>query len=303
MRKLLFSLLLILSSISWLYGQSSSKRSESKKFILNDVSFIFGEPFFFSESESLPLEGLRKISANSPILPTSFVGFENDEINLYRRQFTIAMLAGFDLVNKSESKLFKHTTLRIGLLYNNQNFLGADYTKRSRFATDTLIILGTNEKIPLDSITEANYTTNFDSRQLGLDVSLILKSNPDKLVSVYGGLGFSVARSFYSITDIGYRYHGIKGIQSEQVQDFKLYGFSSDPTFAFEEIEDLSSTSFAVYAPIGINFKFSKKDDLLGKLSLFYELRAGLSTTLISDYGSVSGAVLSNCGGLRINLY
>lgn len=303
MKKVLLSSMLCLSSFSCLFGQNENAALSPKKLVLKEFSFIFGESPFYRNKASVSLAELKMFAPNSVILPESFAGFESKEINVYRRQFATTLLAGFDIPDKGKSSLFKHKTLRVGLFFNSQNFLGAAYSNTNRFAVDTLLISGTNDKIPIDSVINTQYNLIYSSFQLGFDASLIIKSPPEKWVSFYGGFGLSAAKSVYSFVVTGYSYEGKLRFQSPQGPDFIRDSSSISKRIGIsEELEASSSTSFAIYAPLGINIKLTNQGVFLSKLHLFYELRAGLSTTIISNYGFSSGARVSNAVGLRYNL-
>ena len=170
----------------------------------------------------------------------------------------------------------------------------AYYSRQSRFTVDTLVSSSTGRKIPVDSFVSENYSLRHHSPHLRIDLSAIWRSSQRRKTSLYAGAGVSAGISVSSTTTITYNKN------SSTVNYFPGQYYSRNTHYSASEINlQKPQRSYIVYCPFGIDYRFSKKDETLRKLSTFMEFRAQLTYTSIPELHTSPGGSMHFIWGIR----
>ena len=141
----------------------------------------------------------------------------------------------------------------------------------------------------------------YKTDQLRLDASLIFKTRPWALFSLFAGFGFTSGFSVQNMTTISYFERG-------SLEDSWLYSryFDGAPTFSsfdyYREEETFSNQpniSFSAYFPMGINLRPGSKEGIFKNVRIFYEFRPGLFLTSVPETGTIKRRALQHGIGLR----
>lgn len=292
--------LLTLSS-PLLYAQENPDNNKSKKLELTDFSIFRYTNYFDFYHKRIDLEDFQKFSPNSVNMPNELPVFFPSRVTGIQEHNSIVIASNFDFIRKGKSKLFANRSLRAGLFYNNQSFLGSGYGVQVRSPYGAAILNSTGVLIPIELVEEYRYIFRYLSRQLGLDASLIFKSRPEKRFVFYSGIGLTAAKSISATTSVYYSYYSRLDYKSED-DLFKNYRPEVDRYSETEESKANGNASFAAYIPLGLDFTIGKRNKWLRRAHLFYEIRGSYYTVIVGNYGAENSTLLSTGLGFRYSL-
>ncbi len=162
----------------------------------------------------------------------------------YNQEATHVSL-GIELSPSAKSPNKFNASLRLGFQYTANNMmLSTNYSKTdllARMVRDTLVYLGTKDTVVLykDSTRTNNRNIRYTNDLIAFDVSYIFRSNPNRLISFLGGIGFAPGLI----------------INSNSVltgQDIESSGSITSSTQVSHTVKNKMGFSLNFYLPIGI---------------------------------------------------
>lgn len=165
-----------------------------------------------------------------------------------------------------------------------------NWNKFEKERIDTLSSSNSSSIFYIDSTTSKSYTKEYYNRQNQLCFAFLLQSNREKRFSFYGGLGFGMGFSSVTSSSVS------EIISTGKIITDSSGGFVTQQT-AFDSdvevrIDDRfllkKSKSFQLYAPIGVDMKFSKKNVVLEKFIFGAEIGFGYNWFFIPELETFS---------------
>ena len=157
---------------------------------LGGVQVLIMPPYH--KSGSLTLQQMRSAAPESQLLQRDFSGFD-EEFGYYEggliEMLPVSLLLNFDIQSKNEFIRKLRPELRIGLGYMGTQLTGSAMSREESFVT---------QDGSADSTHEQHMGFNNRVRMITGHVSLLVKSNPERRFSIYGGVGFEGGISLQS---------------------------------------------------------------------------------------------------------
>lgn len=249
-----------ITSSAFLSSRDSSNSNKKKSFIRLASINLVGEVYANNES----FGGYDKMLSHSPSY--SFLkSSDRNRFTIYKNKIwsqTIQLPSiyfTFTPFNKSKKEYNYKKELRFGvsIIDQQQKAFGMD---TSYYKADTL------------------YSTGLIYREeifyIATDLSYLYKTNPEKIVSVYTGLGMKAGVSFDD-----------RIVRSEVYDTINVKIYNRVDSFQFRNRTDFKSTSHPIsssfliqpYIPFGVNVRFAKNKRILKNISFALEGRVGIN--------------------------
>ncbi len=268
-----------------------------KKFRLFDISIQTGENL--TRLPATTLNDFRKLAPQSELLKNDFSSFELYDRKISAISEAYSALIGIQFLRKDKTDYHKNVNLRIGLYYANSTMsTGAVYSEQQS-SQDTLVSIENGQISYIDSTIRESYGMYYSGRQFSLSTSLIFRTDTERRLTLYGGLGINLGLSLHTKTHI---YHSqIYQIDTTDEQGYTNsdYIISTENNPGQESFENKSALITQVYLPVGIDLRLSNKNNFLKSFHIYSEANAGLVVTRIPEIGAMGKSSLSYFLGLR----
>jgi hypothetical protein len=225
----------------------------------------------------------NKIAANN------LNGYNYYGNQLYATNFSLGL--GVQFKNKSGTSYKANPIWRFGISSLTDMGNSTSWGTSSRFRIDTFSN-GSGQNFFVDSIQNKSLYANIGGNEFRIENSINFRTNPRNRVNLYGGLGFGIGFSYNTSLNLQYSensyfsglYTGNTGSYSSQNENYKL---------------DNGKSAY-VYIPLGAEFKLSKRNDLLKRINLFYEVRPSFTYRRVANLDASVGNGVMQSGGLRV---
>ena len=286
---------IILSLVAFgIFAYSNAQEGSNSKIKLIGASLQYGMLFQSAENfgnpadfqKLAPFETLNKKDLSS-FDRSNYFGIDGDGPTL-----DVNLIFGRRSEDGSPTKF--NIEYKFGLSYNFVELLSDNYSKETKYRTDTLTSSNSGEMYFVDSVNNERYDYRFERQIIYLNGGVTLSSNPDKKFKFYIGLEGSLGYSINSHTYLSYNNYSV--IESD-FSEFDRYVESDDNSFEFERVENKNGFSGRVSIPMGLDMRLN--NDLASQFSqyhIFIESRPNLSYHSIKELGSKT--VASNLVGV-----
>ncbi len=241
----------------------------SQEYKPGKIDFSFGVGFQSYSSSSVVLNDFRAKFPDSELLQGEF---DNHAYSPYyyntNASTMINLLWG---VHLKENAGFEQR-LRIGVSYSGYTPSYGSFYKENKFAFDTLTSSVTGERTFVDSVYSENLSIYTSEKQVGLDVSYLLKANQHGRWGFYAGVGLEVgalldAKATITRGDNSYLTNGAGNYYENESMNF----YGNDHDYEEEKLDGGFYTS--LYLPVGLDLRLSMKNEFWKKMHLYIELR------------------------------
>jgi len=185
--------------------------------------------------------------------------------------------------------------LRTGLSMAWAGNAGASFSRTERFPHDTLTSSGTDEQVIIDSVFSSTYDIRHTHQRVGLDIDLLFVKDFPGHWMLYGGAGVSVGTTLGGVTRIRHsteRYiDDVSGGHGRGTFDHEVESVRTDAAFFTN-----------VHVPLGVGFRFARRNPFWRSLVLTWETRPGV--TIGGEPANIPGVRpgVSFLLGLRVDL-
>ncbi|MDX1650910.1 MAG: hypothetical protein R3277_00340 [Brumimicrobium sp.] len=245
----------------------------------------------------------KSLFPESTILMNNPEAFNNtpEIFSPYVASSGVSILAGFQLGNSSEDQGKGKKTLRLGLTYGRSNIL-SDWSYSETWSPyDTLTGQNSSNVYYLDSVRSRSVNGDYFVETIGLNASLIFRTNSASRWTAYGGLGLSIGTSFNAITSLNYReyeYTALRGHSREQASETSY----TENAFVQEQKRNKGSLNGSLFIPLGIDFRLSESSEFWSMVHIFAEIQPGIRFQHIPEINrSVTQIFNANNLGLRFS--
>ncbi len=198
---------------------------------------------------------------------------------------SIILEMGLNPWSKKMGNYNKKRELTIGLFYSGSDLANRYSKEFLTTAGDTFSFNGVNYQTDTVARIQKSYVEK--ANVLGVGVQYLFRSDPEKRISVFAGVGIDAAyaltaRIRQTYTKDSALVLSISGASEDHVGDRE---FDNGKFLGNEETKttvNAKTSMFAsVYLPFGIDFKLCKKKDIWNQFSLFLKGNLGLETAIV----------------------
>lgn len=285
----------VLAALALAFSISSNTYAQMR---LSDFSVYLGGN---TSGESGTLQDFAQLAPQSILLNKSFSGYNSySDYSSWNTSGRISFMLGFDFNEKENNEKSLNPQLRIGLTYTNGISLSNDQWKDEYHPYDTLTSSQTGNQTFIDSVYSDQYYMSYNSDNIVLDVSLLLRTNPETRWAFYSGAGIMAGVSINSSTHIEH----YESSYIENSSGHPYYGGSyTDHNYTSESETIRNKNSFLVsgYIPMGVDFRLGNKGELWKRTHLFYELRTTININSIPEIGTFTRGSVHHGIGIKIS--
>ncbi len=173
---------------------------------------------------------------------------------------------------------------RIALSYTHGIRNLTNYSETFPYAGETFI--SPNAVIISDTLKTKSISTAERLTEIGVDISYIFRTNQDKIVSLFTGVGINTGYAITSdlLTNISYKARIVYNIGGEKIDNGENTS-KKEPESTLGSVDP--SILIRPYIPFGINFRLAKKHKFFSKMNLYIQGQGGMEYQQLlngSDY-------------------
>ena len=293
MKKAFF--LLPLSILS--FGLVTAQEVKHPKYKISQFQLSFGgdrslAPLNINQYEFNILAPGALIPANSTPYTTQF-GWDAPTLN---------MNVAFHPLKKNglAGEYNKNRTFRAGI--SAQGISASIYNTSNSFTTriDTLVSSANGSIYGFIDSTHRDFTySSYMATAVKLDFSYLASTDVSKRFSFYSGFGLNFGITLAPRTEI-YSHSW----DSEQITDTNDNYISTQSVYNSSNVnrqvyQNKMGYMAALYVPIGVDFRLGKKNEVMKKMHLFFELRPTVSVLSIPEAKTYVYPSMQNCVGVK----
>jgi hypothetical protein len=245
-----------------------------------------------------------RLAPDSELLKNDLSGFSKSSFSYGQvtdNTFTVNL--GLQFYDKEKQSYKSNPQLNIGVTFTGATMLNAYYSKDEKVRFDTLSSLTSSYVVYMDSTKYESYKMEYLFQQIGINSSLIFRTQPDARWSLYSGAGVSVFASLMSATHITY-YHNerINYSYPNSTHSYSAHDIPENFEFFNEVHTNKTNVSAFAYIPLGVDFRIAKKNEFWRKMHLVMEMQPGLALDYIPEIGSHFYGSFRGNFGLRVEI-
>jgi hypothetical protein len=211
-----------------------------------------------------------------------------------------SILLGTEVTFRNKLKM----NIRGGFTALNKADMSVRYIKEDVYRIDTFTSSQTGQQIFVDSTRTDEYHFSTVSNQLALDLSATFSTNKSNKFSFYAGVGTFFGFTYASYLDV---MHSNRITNNNGFSDPIRYQNNNQSWMSMTENEkfklDNVGTTAAIYIPLGIEYRVSKKVNVLKNFSIYTELRPSFVVSKNSFSETNSSSYWMNIVGLRYHIF
>ena len=290
-----FLVLILFAGYTPINAQQNNQ-TEVSKFIVSDV---------YGNAELNPwnvrggvFNDFKTLAPNSVLLKNDFKNYFGLLYNYSFPDNVFSVLAGIKFRDKQKTFYRTNPELRLGVSYYSGVGLNYELMKMDSKRYDTLISSQTGQTTYLDSDITRSYNMNYSSKQLRIDASLILRSEPWKRLTIFTGTGITAGMSFSANTDIYY-------IETDDIISRDSVNTSRNGaggSFIRETFKNKNNFGFSAFIPAGIDFRIGKKREFLKRMHIYFEARPSVNIISIPELRTYAYTSIPLLLGLKLSL-
>jgi hypothetical protein len=210
-----------------------------------------------------------------------------------------SILLGTEITFRNKMKM----NFRGGFTALNKADKSVSYLKEDVYRVDTLTSSQTGQQIYIDSTRTDEYHFSTVSNQLAMDLSATFSTNKLNKFSFYAGFGTFFGFTYASYLDVMHTNRITKNngfSDPVRYQNNQMWNSSTENEKL--KLDNVGSIA-AIYIPLGIEYRISKKVNVLKNFSIYTELRPSLVVSKNSFSEVNSSSYWMNIVGLRYHIF
>jgi hypothetical protein len=291
MRKLIPVLILLLLNFT------SQAQSKVKRLSLKELNIGLGKTAEYARF--LHEDGFIKMTPSSNLINYISVeplGSYFAYINVIHQVRANNIVAGVGLqyVKKNGQAYKLNPIWRIGVNNASNYQLHNYWFKETKYRIDSFINSTNNQLMYKDSVYKKALTGNFYFNNFTIENAINFRTNPNKRISAYGGMGFNVGITYNRKVALNYSESiSIELLRAEEKLADQLNAQS-------ESFKLKNGTSVTIFLPVGIDYRLSKTQKHLKHTYLFYEFRFITNYRKAAEYVSNNETGNTQIAGIRV---
>ena len=289
------------------FGQNSEKH---KSVSVTDISINAGP--VFGTNHAWNTQDFIKLAPNSRLANDDLTGYSASNYGMYSygpmigpsTASQVSLQLGLSFKKKDGSAMKGSPLLRLGLNYRSESLFNGYLGRTDRFAYDTLISNATGNAHYVDSVYSYSYDMRYFVQQLHVDASLVYRTNKEKRASFYGGIGMMLGLGVNPTTEISYhssKYTEIINNSNQYTYGSYVGGYGTSE-HEMEKTRNNIAFSGSLYVPLGVDLKFSTKNEFWKRVHWTFELRPSVNFFHSPEIGMLTSFSSYHGIGMRFNL-
>jgi len=248
-------------------GINSVYIDNTKMSIPQDLHDLFGKASFSNNNN----EGMHKGRS----------GKNNGNNMMNVSQINVGV--GFSPYSKKLGDYNRKMELKFGLSFANGGWGAKSIEESATKAGD--VFISPNGAIFSDTISLTTTRDAYEMNVLGLDVSFLGRTNQDKQLSLFAGIGLNAGFSITSdlMTVIHNTQDIVYTIDGYEISGPENNYFNHAEKTDMSEIKTANSLMLRVYAPFGLDVRLSKKHRILSKFHIYMQGQIGADYQQLTD--------------------
>ncbi|HTF02985.1 MAG TPA: hypothetical protein VK826_03135 [Bacteroidia bacterium] len=202
------------------------------------------------------------------------------------------------MVNFQLPKIQRHSEFRAGIQHNTTTISSQYYRRETSTQKDTTTLPG-GGMLVTDSVRTSNYSYSWTSDILAIDLSWIVRSQPNRIVNVHTGFGIFGGIGFNGVIDNYFDDVSRDRNSSQSPTYVNYYTNEIEHAHVEEHFRAPGFGYYGLYIPVGFNIRLGRRNNFFGHMAIFGEYQGSIQ--IISAKGvdlRVRTASALN-GGLR----
>lgn len=297
MKKIIVITLLIAATINLL-----SQEKNQPKIRISELGIYQG--MYSGYYTDASLTDFLRLAPNSELLKNDFTGFTKSSYSyesMTDNTFTVNL--GLQFYDSEKQSYKSNPQLNVGVTFMGATILNASYFREEKVRFDTLSSLNSEYVVYMDSTRFKTYKMEYLFQQIGVNASLIYRTQPNARWSLYSGAGVSALTSLMSSTYIHFNH--VEYVKYSFPDTRNFYSYLDDPwdSDMVDEVHtNKTNLSSFAYIPLGVDFRIAKKNEFWRKMHLVMEMQPGLAIDYIPEIGSHFYGTFRGNFGLRVEI-
>ena len=275
------------------FSQDQPKQDMKNNNCMKFTSFSLNVQPLFSSNNATDFSDLQRL------MPKDDPMF-NPNLTNYTQSYQNSPLFNFNMKLGLSSN--PNRELLIGISYISGTRNATDFYKGNVKHIDTLLV--EDYTFYVDSNYFSNYSFAEHTKEIGLDVSYLFRSDQSRYISVFAGVGLYAGFTIYSDVSVSYSHDSLKTIYTNPPIDqmySNYYWYGGNYYNAIEKSVKIDpSILFRGYIPVGFNWNLSKKNEFWKHMNFVFQGSFGLEYRYITnDKGYLKPYVGMTMFGLR----
>jgi len=292
---------LLMLSIGILFF-SNKLHSQQKETIFND--------FWAQIGSSIPLNSLRPLNqtemkklftqGDNLNLPVTFSNYNEKDLST-----SLSLSLGIKIKNKEKTGFKLNPIWRIGInYYRNQQLLSNELVNVNRFNVDTIFDSQNQPYATADSVIMKKVFAKYETEQIRIESSIIIRTNPSEQWSAYTGFGFNFGFSITAASQLLYSEERNVVLYNFNGESIGNYANTSNQFLNKSTVDSVSNSTNiggALYIPFGVDYQL-KGSPSFKKFHFTTEVRPTVQWLNIPEIGNYTQVLLFYHFGIRYML-
>lgn len=300
---------LALLSALFLPAFLNAQETTEKPCFLKPYAAEIGYGFSISRDEPLTMADMMKLAPNSELLSRNYASFNGDGYTYFiaNSYSVMGAKAQFIPYSKKKNEYLRYSPIHIGFTYGQVDLQGPRYSDETRTRFDTLVANDGTQYF-LDSVSRNYAQFSWSEKLVGLDIGQTFHTNDKRIFSCWMGYGIQLAmgvdtrfRGYYSessFTSIRESYNPNTNTYSSNFSGDNAAAMNS-LTGESESIRTKNVFVPRIYFPLGIQFRFSRKENAWNKLALTAEARMNMDIQPVPNAVTLTRFSVNQTVGLK----
>lgn len=244
---------------------------------LREISAFWG--IDLKRPEYLTPAEFFNIVPRSDLLNQNFENFGSSDVTKFSPSTSLGVQLGFAVKRKAEDDKKFSAVFNVGFQHASGPRLYTNALTEISTPVDTIIAFQTGQFVPIDSVVAQTYSAEMVCKQLRLDLSVVISSNPQNRLAVFCGFGVLAAQSITNLTTV-------------KLNQFTYFNPTIPQVYesitAQEQIEKFRPGAVqggGCYVPLGFRLRISNEHPFWSKVNLKLEMRPTLLMNNIPGLG------------------
>jgi hypothetical protein len=259
-----------------------------------------------SRDSPLSLEEMRKLAPGSELAQGDYSSYNGNGFGYWSSNSYSVFNAKVELLPYSGKKKehLRYCPIHIGFSYGVVQLQGPNYNDEKRQRFDTLVAANGNHYY-LDSVSRRSTYFTWSEKLIGLDIGQTFHTNDKRLFSCWMGYGIQLALGVDSRFEAYYSEAAYTSFGGTWNPNTNLYTNNPDqasPAFINGKTESIrTKTVFVprIYFPLGLQLRFSRKENNWNKLALTAETRMNMDIQPVPDAVTLTRFSVNQTIGLK----
>lgn len=300
--------LALLLSVLFLCSFLNAQEDAAKPSFFKPYSAELATGMSISNDAPLSFEEMKQLAPGSELIQRDYTSYNGNGF-LFRSSNSYSVFNAkvqFLPYSKKRKEHLRYCPIHIGFSYGVVQLQGPNYSDESRQRFDTLVSSdGTNYY--LDSVKRKLVYFSWAEKLIGLDIGQTFHTNDKRLFSCWMGYGIQLAMGVDSHFQGSYMESDHTHIGSSYNPNTNSYDYNypiGQVSFANAEgrTESIRTKNVFVpriYFPLGIQFRFSRKENAWNKLALTAEARMNMDIQPVPNAVTLTRFSVNQTVGLK----